>query len=266
MTKGGETMGSAAIQGELWGGAPHDWANIQEPTGKPLWESMLEAAAVAGGKRFLDAGCGAGGASVIAAQRGSQIKGLDASGALISLAGERVPEGDFRVGELEDLPYGNDAFDAIIAANSVEYAEDPVAALQELRRVCAPGGRVVVAVWDTPEHCEERDIFKAVVETLPSPPPGEGPFALSEPGALESLIERAGLTVVSSDEVDCPFEYTDLEIAYRGQRSAGPLQGAIRAVGEEKIRTAIMNALEPHQTDEGRVRLENRFRYVTAVP
>jgi SAM-dependent methyltransferase len=264
--KGEESMGSATMQGELWGTAARDWAELEEPTHKPLWEAMLEAAGVSSGTRFLDAGCGAGGAGVLAAQRGSQVSGIDASGALISLAVEHVPEGDFRVGDLEALPYEDDAFDAIMAANSVQYAEEPVAALAEIRRVCEPGGgRVVVGTWGAPEDCEVRHILKAVIEALPSPPPGEGPFALSAPGALESLVERAGLTVIGSGEVDCPKEYPEPGIAWRAFRSSGPLQGAIRAVGEEKIKTAVLKALEPN-TNGGKVRLENRFRYVTAAP
>ncbi len=258
-------MGSATMQGELWGAAARDWAELQEPFSKPLWEAMLEAVGVSSNTRFLDAGCGAGGASVLAAQRGSQVSGIDASGELISLAVERIPEGDFRVGELEVLPYEDDTFEAIIAANSVQYAEDPVAALAEIRRVCEPIGRVAVATWGAPEDCEVGPVFKAVVEALPSPPPGEGPFALSAPGALESLVERAGLTVADSGEADGPMEYPEPGIAWRAFRSAGPLQGAIRAAGEEKIKTAFLKTLEPN-TNEGKVRLENRFRYVIAVP
>jgi SAM-dependent methyltransferase len=253
------------MQGELWGAAARDWAELQEPMSKPLWEAMLEAVGVGTNTRFLDAGCGAGGASVFAAQRGSQVSGIDASSALISLAVDRVPERDFRVGELEALPYEDDSFDAIIAANSVQFAEEPVVALAEIRRVCEPGGRVVVGTWGTPEDCEARHLFKAVVEELPSPPPGEGPFAYSAPGALESLVEQAGLTMIGSGEVDVPLEYPELEIAWRAFRSSGPLQGAIRVVGEEKIKTAVLKALEPN-TNGGKVRLENRFRYVTAAP
>jgi SAM-dependent methyltransferase len=258
-------MGSGTIQGELWGAAARDWAELQEQTATPLWEAMLEAAGVGSDTRFLDAGCGAGGASVLAAQHGSKVSGIDASDAMIALARERVPGGDFRLGDLEALPYEDDVFDAIIAANSVMYAEEPKTALAEIRRICASDGRVVVSTWGAPDDCEARHILKAVVEALPSPPPGEGPFALSAPGALESLVERAGLTVIGSGEVDCPMEYPELEIAWRAWRSSGPLQGAIRAVGEEKIKTAVLKAIEPN-TNEGKVRLENRFRYVTAAP
>jgi len=258
-------MGSSTTQGELWGAAAHDWAELQEPTHTPVWVAMLDAAKVGHGTHLFDAGCGGGGASVLAAKRGAHISGLDASEALIAIARERVPQGDFRVGDLEALPYSEKTFDAIIAALSVQYAADPIAALRELRRVCALDGSLVISTWGSPEHCEQRVIHKAVRDTLPSPPSGGGPFALSAAGALESLVEQAGWKVVGSSEVDCPFEYKDLETLWQAQRSGGPLQAAIRAVDEERLRVAVEQAAEPYRTSTGRVRLENRFHYVTAT-
>jgi len=258
-------MGSAKVQGELWSLAAQDWANLQEPLTKPLWVAMIEATKVGNGTRFFDAGCGGGGASIIAADRGAIISGLDASDALIAIARERLPDGDFRVGDLESLPFSAGVFDAVIASISVQYCADPVAALRELRRVCAPNGYVAVSTWGAPEKCDQRVVFKAVRDLLPSPPSGGGPFALSVSGALESLIKQAGLKVVGVGEVDCPFEYPDLETHWRAKRSGGPLQAAIRAVGEERLRASVEQAVEPYRTSTGGVRMENRFLYVTAT-
>jgi SAM-dependent methyltransferase len=258
-------MGSAAVQGDLWGAAARDWAELQDPMSTPLWEAMLAAAGVGPGTKFLDAGCGAGGASALAAERGARVSGFDASEALLAIARERVPEGDFRSGDLEALPYPDGAFDAVFAANSVQYAADPVAALRELRRVCAESGRVVLGIWAPLEECEMRDVFQAIGSLLPPPPSGGGPAALSAPGALAAMMEQAGLRVIGSGTVDCPFEYPDLETAWRANRSAGVVQGAMRAVGEERLKAAVVQALERHRTGGGRVRLENRFRYVTAA-
>ena len=97
-------MGSASVQGELWGRAPEDWAGIQEVLHAPLWEAMLDATDVGVGTAVLDAGCGGGGASVLAHGRGAVVSGLDASQPLVDVARDRVPQGEFRVGDLEMLP------------------------------------------------------------------------------------------------------------------------------------------------------------------
>lgn len=258
-------MGSSTVQGELWGAAARDWAELQEPQHLPVWKAMLDAAKVKQGMRFFDAGCGGGGTSILAAQRGAHVSGLDASDALITIAQERVPQGDFHVGDLEALPFGEKEFDAIIAALSVQYTSDPVAALRELRRICDSSGIFVISTWDEPEYCDQRFLLKAVRDTLPSPPAGGGPFALSAAGALEHLVEQADWKVIASDVVDCPFEYPDLDTQWRAQKSAGPIQAALKSVSETQLRAAVEDAIKPFRTSTGGVRLQNRFRIVTAT-
>jgi SAM-dependent methyltransferase len=258
-------MGSATVQGQLWGRAAHDWAELQEPTALPLWEAMLDAAAVGSGTRVLDAGCGAGGASVLAAGRGAHVNGLDAAEALLAIARVRVPDGDFRVGDLDALPYADGTFDAVIAANVLQYVADPAAALCELRRVCTPEGRVVIAIWGAPEECDQRAIVTAVRAILPRPLDAE-PFALSAPGALDALVTQAGLTALGGGTVACPSEYPDGETFWQAQASAGPLQAALRLVGPAPLKAALLRAVAPFRTSTGGVRLQERFRYVTTAP
>lgn len=257
-------MGSAKIQGELWGQAPRDWAELAEPGSTPLWEAMLHAARVGSGTRFLDAGCGGGGASLLAAARGAQISGLDAAAPLIAFAEQRLPQADLRVGEMEELPFDDGAFDAVFAANSLQYTEDRVQVLREFKRVCAPGGRVVVGLWDTPDKVEFRAVFAAVVGALPEPPPGHGPFELSPPGVIEGLMEQAGLTVLESGAAICPYEYPDFETLWKGNSAAGPLQGAMRVVGEEKLEAVVRDVVGAFRVN-GSLRFENSMRYVVGA-
>ena len=49
----------------------------------------------------------------------------------------RVPEADLRVGDMQFLPYDDDAFDAVAGFNSFFFAADIVAALREAGRVAA---------------------------------------------------------------------------------------------------------------------------------
>ncbi|NQU56378.1 MAG: class I SAM-dependent methyltransferase [Rhodospirillales bacterium] len=258
-------MGSAQTQSELWSQAPEDWAALQEPLHAPLWEAMLAATGVGNGAKLLDAGCGAGGLSVLAAQRGAEVSGIDATEALVGIAQERVSDGEFRTGDLEALPYGNDTFDVVLAANSAQYAADPVAALAELKRVTKSGGRIVVAIWGQAENCEFRHILKAVAETMPEPPKGGGPFALSESGALEALLAKADITTDGRGEVACPFDYDDVASAWRATASSGPLRAAMRAAGEGPIREAVSKATQQFVRNGGEVHLDNTMIYVTAT-
>ena len=258
-------MGSAQMQGDLWSRAPDDWAAFQEPLHQPLWRAMLSATGVGANSNLLDAGCGVGGLSAMAADLGAKVSGLDAAEAFIERARQHLPDGDFRTGDLEELPHPDQEFDVVLAANSVQYAADPVAALSELKRVTKPGGRIAVAVWGQAENCEFRHILKAVAGAMPEPPKGGGPFALSEPGALEDLLAKADISADGRDEVPCPFDYGDAETAWRALASSGPLQGAIRAAGEQPIKDAADNAVRQFTVNGGKVHLNNTMVFVTAT-
>ena len=259
-------MGSAEIQGDLWGTAARDWAELAEPHHRPLFEVMLDEANVASVTRILDAGCGGGGASVLAAQRGAKVSGLDASAAMIEVAKERVPAGDFRVGDIQALPFDDHAFDAVIAPNSLQYSDDRIATLQELGRVCTRDGRVVVGLFSAPDKVQYSVVMAAVRNILPEPPPGKGPFELSESGVLEDLIQQAGLNVKGSGEVECPFDYPDYETLRRANASAGPFQAAMKSVGAEELSRAVRDAIQPYQESDGSIHMENWYIYVTATP
>lgn len=258
-------MGSAAVQGRLWSMAPHDWAELQEPASRPLWETLLTVAGVGPQTRLLDAGCGAGGASRLAAQRGAGVNGLDAAPGLLAIARQRVPDADFYRGDLAALPYPNQAFDVIIAADVLPYVAHPLRVLRELQRVCAPQGCLVVAVWAPPAECAQHAVVAAVRDLLARPLDGE-PFALSAPGVLEALLAQAGLSVRSHGTVECVYEYADREMAWQAQASSGSFQAALRVVGTPAIKATVLAALAPYTTPAGTVQMTNYFRYLTGVP
>lgn len=257
-------MGSAETQGRFWGAAARDWAELQEPRHRPLWEAMLAAGGVERGTRVCDVGCGGGGASVLAAERGARVSGLDAAGNLVEVARRRLPEADLRVGDMESLPFPDDAFDVVLAANSLQFTADGSAALRETGRICRPGGRVVVAVWGPPEKVEFRVVLDAVRETLPDPPPG-GPLDLSEPGVLAGLIGDAGLDVTDSGSVSCPFAYPGFTALWRAIAAAGPLQAALQQVPERQLAGAVESAAAPFRSEDGSLRFENLCQYVVAT-
>ncbi|UCC86522.1 MAG: class I SAM-dependent methyltransferase [Anaerolineales bacterium] len=258
-------MGSAEVQGQMWGLAAKDWAELQEPHHEPLWQVMLDEGNVGSGTRVLDAGCGGGGASLLAAKRGAVVSGLDAAAPLIEVAMHRVPEGDFRVGDIQDLPFDDRSFDAVILANSLQYSEDRIATLREMKRVCDVGGRVIVGLFSTPDKVEYRVVFDAVRGALPQPHAGKGPFELSEPGVLEDLFLQAEMSVAGSGEVECLHDYANLETFCRAVASGGQGQAVIQQVGEEKLREAVTDAAGSFLASDGSIQMTSWFRYVVAT-
>ncbi len=258
-------MGTAQVQGTLWSARVRDFAEIIEPFARPLYEAVFNAVDINAGTRLLDVGCGPGLAAQLAARRGAHVSGLDAAEASLEIARERTPAGDFRVGEMEDLPWSDNTFNVVTGFNAFQYAASVLNALQEARRVAMPGGRVAMAVLGRPQDCDITSLIATLGKFLPPPPPGvPGPFALSTPGRVEGLLEQVGLVPLESFEVDCPFEFPDLETAVRGNISTGPAAVAIRQAGIRVVQRAIAEALAPFRMHEGGYRLRNRFRYVIA--
>lgn len=256
-------MGSATMQGRLWGARARDWAAYTEQVSLPLFGAVLDAARVTAGTRLLDAGCGAGLLALLAGLRGAQVAALDASAALVAVARERLPTADVREGDLEALPFADARFDAITAVNSLFYAADMTVAMRELVRVVRPGGRVVVTAWGPPARCEFlAAVMPALGPLLPPPPPGAQPphpGALSEPGALAAVLTRAGLRVVEEREVACPFVFPNTETSWRANASAGVNRAAIAHSGEAAVRAVYAAADRAHAQPDGSIRYENVF-------
>jgi SAM-dependent methyltransferase len=260
------TMGSATVQGPLWGAKAALWAELAEPSQEPFYRAAFDALGVADGTRLLDVGCGAGLALTLAARRGATVAGLDAAEELVAIARTRLPDADIRVGELEDLPFPDNSFTAATSFNAVQYAADPCHALVELGRVAEPGAPIAIVTWGDPARSEMRDVLAAIGALLPPPPPGAGgPFALSQPGALEELVESAGLTPREADEVPTRYEYPDVETAVLAQTSSGPAVRAAQHAGAEAVSRALHDVMNRYRKPNGSVRLDNVFRYLVAT-
>jgi SAM-dependent methyltransferase len=259
-------MGSATIQGQLWGKQAQDFAADLEQVGLPLIGAALDAARVTRGTRLLDAGCGAGLLALLASLRGAQVSALDASAALLKIVRQRVPDVDAREGDLEALPFADATFDAVTAVNSIFYASDMAGAMRELVRVVRPGGRVVITAWGPPERSEFLSaLLSAIGPLMPPPPPGvrpAHPAALAAPGALASVLTNAGLHLIEEGEVACPFVFPSVEVSWRANASAGPNQLAIRHSGEEAVRAAFAAMDHAHMRADGSIRYDNIFVWV----
>jgi len=255
-------MGTAQVQGDLWGARAQDWAALQERCHLPAFEIVLRKLALDSTTRYLDIGCGTGLATQLAALHGAQVSGLDASTASIEIARERVPGGQFAIGEMEELPYSDRSFDAVTAFQAFQYAANPARAFEEARRVTRPGGKVAMVLWGRPEKCEMRAIFQALSTVLTTRTRDiSAPLDCSDTETIEQLLHQVGLRLVETGEVDCPFEYPNEEMAFLAIGSWELGVRAMRAAGEERVREAVLESLAHYKRKAGGYRLHNTFVY-----
>ena len=96
------------------------------------------------GRRVLDAGCGIGyGAQMLAAA--VEVAAVDIAAAVIEVAAARVDGVDFQVADLAALPYDRARFDVVVCFEAIEHVPEPDVVLDELSRVLAPGGVLLIS-------------------------------------------------------------------------------------------------------------------------
>ncbi|MDQ3572577.1 MAG: class I SAM-dependent methyltransferase [Actinomycetota bacterium] len=258
-----------------WSAGAQDWADVMEGWngwGVPVYRHVLSLVPALDGARILDVGCGAGRFCRLAADRGADVSGLDATPEFTEIARSRVLGADIRVGGMERLPWEDDSFDLVTGFNSFFLAEDPVKALREAARVTRPGGHVATTTFGHPESCDSTRVF-ATLSTLKEPTEQAEEAAASsaaqpspsDQGVLEGWAEQAGLTVVAADYLRFTEEYEDVATVVRGMTAAPPFRHAAADVGEERVRAVVTEALEALQSPDGRCRLNEECRYLVAV-
>jgi SAM-dependent methyltransferase len=151
----GRVSGSAA---DTWSGASYE--RIAE-TFAPIHDRVVEALGIGPGVSFLDVACGTGGVALRAARAGADVTGIDISADQLAKA-HRTAEAEglsirFDEGDCQELPYGDDEFDAVASAFGAIFAADHERAAGELARVCGRGGRLALTAWPKDEWSDVNE-------------------------------------------------------------------------------------------------------------
>jgi len=126
------------IFGEDIAGSYDNW--LSTPLGQYMdtreKQLIIDLLAPRPGERILDVGCGTGNHLHFFQKRGCHVTGVEPSTAMLEIAILKLEDrAELKLGFAEDLPFSDNEFDIVTMITSLEFSDDPVAALREAIRV-----------------------------------------------------------------------------------------------------------------------------------
>jgi enediyne biosynthesis protein CalE5 len=256
----------------MWSAVAPGWAahaDFIDDRGADVTDAMLFIAAPQPGERVLELACGPGGpgfgAAPLVAPTGAVVMS-DVSAEMTQIAAARARERELesvscRVLDLEEIDEPDASFDVVLCREGLMLVSDPARAAAEIRRVLAPGGRVVLSVWGPRERNPWLGVVFDTVSAqlgMPIPPPGRPhPFSLADSDELAALLRDAGLSGVTVTELPTPYRAASVDEWWeRTKALAGPLSAVLAALPEadaQELRDRAAAAIAPYSGPAGLV-------------
>jgi SAM-dependent methyltransferase len=179
----------------------------------PLAPQLADFAAVAAGQRVLDVGCGPGAltAELVTRLGPAAVSAVDPSEPFVAAAQERHPGVSVRRAAAEQLPFGNQAFDAALAQLVVHFMAHPVVGLREMARVTRKHGVVAACVWDHAGGQGPLSLFWEAAHELDPDVEDESQLAGAREGHLAQLFQAAGLHEIEESALSINVEHPSFE-------------------------------------------------------
>jgi SAM-dependent methyltransferase len=229
----------------------------------PCADALLATAPPRPGERVLDLACGTG----IVARRAAalvgsgRVIGVDVNPAMISFArsAPQNPTGpvEWQTSDALHIPVESGTIDLACCQQGLQFFSDPRGVVRELRRVVAPGGRVLLAVWRPLEH---HPVFGALSDALGRHVADEAaemmraPFGGPSRDQLRDWLTSGGFPVVSVRIAAHLARFPSVETFLRQETAGSPLAGLIGAAGPTVLAALLADleaALDPFVDDLG---------------
>jgi ubiquinone/menaquinone biosynthesis C-methylase UbiE len=240
--------------------------------GAPVADHLLKVAALRPNERVLDVACGTGvvtrQASELVGQTGV-VAGLDVNPGMLVVARATTPPGtaiEWHEASAEEMPFPAASFDAVLCQMGLQFIPHKEAALSEMRRVLAPGGRLIINLpGPTPPA------FGILAEALARHigPQAEGfvnqVFSLHDTAEIQSLLSGAGFPDVSAETHDEPLSLPAPEEFLWQFVHSTPLAAAVAGAEEERLTSLERDVVAKWQPFVDDHALVVKVRMVTAT-
>jgi len=216
--------------------------------GPQLAAAMLDFARVEEGMRALDVGCGPGALTRALAQRlgPSAVSAADPSAPFADACRERVPGAGVVVAGAEQLPFADDAFDAVLSQLVVNFMSDAHAGVREMARVARAGAVLAACVWD---YAGEMTLLRAFWDAAREVDPERGAAAdegivmrWCREGELAGLWRDCGQRDVRLEALTVSASYDSFEDLWAPLPTGVAPSGAFCASLDPERRAALREA------------------------
>lgn len=257
---------------EYGASAPENYERYFVPAiGAPVAEGLMKQAALGSGERVLDVACGTGVVTRLASRAvgdTGKVAGLDINPGMLAVARSKVPSDhgiEWYESGADAMPFDNDSFDVVLCQMGLQFMPDRQAALAEMRRVLAPGGRLV---FNVPGPVPEPFSIMADALARHVDPEAAGfvhvVFDLHDTEEIENLIHDAGFEDASVDaqvgELRLP-PASDFLWQYVYSTPMAALVAPMSEQDRQALERDVVSRWQPFERD-GALRLE--VRMVTA--
>jgi ubiquinone/menaquinone biosynthesis C-methylase UbiE len=238
----------------------------------PASQRLFELADLEPGERVLDLACGTGIAARLAASAvgsSGSVVGVDVSPDMIEVARSRpTPAGaavEWHVADAAQLPLPSDGTDCVLCQMGVMFFNDRTAALDEVRRVLRPGGRLVL---NTPGAIQPplEVLDQALVQHI-SPDLGgfvRAVFSMPDPDQLAALLTDAGFGDVEAEVRPVPLDLPtpgEFLWQYLGSTPLGVFVASASEEAKDALEADVVEQWQGFAGDDGRLVLDQPVVY-----
>ena len=234
-------------------------------------DDFVDSIGIKPGMKVLDVACGTGNTAIPEAKKGADVTGVDIATNLLEQARARAAADGLKVqfdeGDVEDLHYPDNSFDAVVTMFGAMFAPRPDITASEMIRVCKPGGFVAMGNW-TPEHFVGQ-MFKIGSTHVP-PPPG---MSVPVQWGSEDIVRQRFAKGISDLQMNrrkimFTFDGTPEQVVEHFRQYFGPTNRAFASL-DEAGQAALRKDLVDHwtknnQATDGTTRVEGEYLEVIA--
>jgi len=230
-------------------------------------ERLVELLDPAHESTVLELAAGPGDTGFLAARRlgpGGRLISSDFAPEMVEAARRRAAElevtnVEFRVIDGQAIGLEDASVDGVLCRWGYMLMPEPAAGLAETRRVLRAKARVAFAVWGSAdENRWGSTVGRVLVESglLERPEPDTpGPFRLQDPERLRSLVEEAGLDLVSLEDVEVTWRYASFDEYWESTRDVSRMLSSVLArldaAEEAVVRAGVEAELAAYAGDDG---------------